>query len=77
MTKLDMLERVFFLVFVTAANALVVMNMGWALLATSWNSVLLGVAPFLGLATLASFLSFVLLEDYLRTRRYGTDGFQS
>jgi len=77
MTKLDMLERVFFLVFVTAANALVVMNMGWALLATSWNSVLLGVAPFLGLATLASFLSFVLLEDYLRTRRYGADGFQS
>jgi hypothetical protein len=35
----------------------------------------LGVAPILGFATLVSFLAFVLLEDHLRSRRYGADGF--
>lgn len=35
----------------------------------------LGIVPILGLATLGSLLAFVLLEDRLRSRRYGADGF--
>jgi len=36
----------------------------------------LGLVPVLGLATLGSLLAFVLLEDRLRNRRYGANGFQ-
>jgi len=75
MTWLDMLERGLFVVFVGATNALVAMNIGWAFLVASWNSVFLGILPFLSLATLTSFLGFVLLEDYLGSRRHGADGF--
>jgi hypothetical protein len=68
-------ERVLFVVFVAAANALVVVNLGWAFLGTLWNSSV-GIVPVVSLVTLASFLSFALLEDQLGTRRYGTDGLQ-
>jgi len=76
MAKLDVLEKVLFMLFVLATDALVAINVGWAFLAASWNSVFLGIVPFLSLATLTSFLAFVFLEDYLRNRRYGAEGFQ-
>ena len=71
MTRLDVLERVLFVVFVVVADALVAINIGWVFLMTSWNSIFLGIVPVLGIATLVSFLAFVLLEDHLRSRRYG------
>jgi hypothetical protein len=76
MTKLDTLERVLFIVFVVATDALVAINIGWVFLMMSWNSILLGISPILSFAALASFLTFVLLEDYLRNRRYGAEVFQ-
>jgi len=76
MAKLDKLEKVLFMLFVVTTNALVAVNMGWTFLVTSWNSVFLAIVPFLSLATLTSFLAFVFLEDYLRNRRYGAEGFQ-
>jgi uncharacterized RDD family membrane protein YckC len=75
MTRVDVLERALFVAFVVATNALVVISLGWVLLSTSWNSVFSGVVPFLSLATLVSFLAFAFLEDHLRGRRYGADGF--
>jgi hypothetical protein len=75
MTKVDILERVLFVTFVVATNALVAINLGWVFLTTSWISVFLGVVPLLGSLTLVSFLAFVFLEDYLGSRRYGSDGF--
>jgi hypothetical protein len=36
----------------------------------------LGIAPILGVAALASLLAFVLLEDYLGSRRYRAIGFE-
>lgn len=75
MTKLDKLQRALFVVFVVAANALVAINMGWAILVASWNSVL-NIVPILSLATLVSFLAFVLIEDHFGSRRYGADGFR-
>jgi len=75
MTGLDMLEKGLFVVFVVTTNALVAISIGWAFLVASWNSVFLGILPFLSLATLTSFLAFVLLEDYLGSRRYGAGGF--
>jgi len=36
----------------------------------------LGLVPVLGLATLASLLAFVLLEDHFRNRRYGAKLFR-
>ena len=74
MTKLDVLERVLFIVFVVATNALIAINIGWVLPVTFWDSVLLGIVPILSFATLVSFLAFVLLEDHLRIRRYRVDG---
>jgi len=76
MAKLDVLEKVLFMLFVVATNALVAINVGWAFLVTSWNSVFLAIVPFLSLATLTSFLAFVFLEDYLGNRRYRSEGFQ-
>jgi hypothetical protein len=76
MTKLDMVERVLFVVFVAAANALVAVNLGWAFFTTFWNSSS-GIVPIVSLVTLVSFLSFALLEDHLRTRRYGVDGLRT
>jgi len=77
MTKLDILERVLFAVFVVAANAFVAINLGWALLMASWNSIFANIVPAVSLVTLASFLTFALLEDHLRSRRYFGDGFQA
>jgi uncharacterized membrane protein len=76
MTKLDIMEGALFTLFVVATDSLVAINMGWALLMKPWNPVLLGVVHILGLATLAGFLAFVFLEDYLRSRRCGADAFQ-
>lgn len=73
MAKVDIAERALFVVFVAAANALVAVNLGWAFLRTLWNSSS-GIVPVVSLVTLASFLSFALLEDHLGTRRYGADG---
>jgi len=36
----------------------------------------LGLVPVLGLATLGSLLAFVLLEDHVKSRRYGAKPFQ-
>jgi len=74
MAKLDKLEKVLFTLFVVTTNALVAVNMGWTFLVTSWNSIFLRIVPVLSLATLTSFLAFVLLEDYLGSRRYVADG---
>jgi len=76
MTKLDILERVLFVQFVVAANAFVAINVGWAFLVTSWNSIFASTIPIVSLVTLVSFLAFALLEDHLGSRRYGADGFQ-
>ena len=73
-TKMCMLERSLFAVFVVATNALVVGNLGWAFFTTLWTS-FTSIIPFLSLLSLASFLAFALLEDHLRGRRYGADGF--
>jgi len=62
-TGADALEKVLFAVFVVAADGLVAINMGGVLFAGSWDSLLV-VLPILSLATLVSFLAFVLLEDY-------------
>jgi len=75
MTVLEMVERILFAVFVAATNALVAVNLGWAYLTTLWNSSL-GIVPIVSLVTLGSFLAFALLEDLLRTRKYGVDGLQ-
>jgi len=76
MTKLDILERALFAIFVVAADAFVVVNFGWAFLIASWNSTFARIVPIVSLMTLVSFLAFALLEDHLRIRRYGIDGFQ-
>jgi hypothetical protein len=76
-TKLDVLERMLFVVFVVATNAFVVINAGWAFLMMFWNSIFASIVPIISLVTLVSFLTFALLEDHLRSRRYGTDGFRS
>jgi hypothetical protein len=68
--RVETLERVLFITFVVAANAFVAINLGWALLTTSWNSIFADVIPVLGLVTLASYLAFALLEDHLGARRY-------
>jgi hypothetical protein len=74
--KLDVLERVLFLVFVAATNAFVAVNMGWVFLTASWSSILSGIVSFLSLATLGSFLAFAVLEDHLGSRRHEVDGYQ-
>ena len=76
MTKLNILERSLFVVFVTATNAMVVMNLGWVFLMTFWNSVLVSIVPIVSVVTLVSFLAFALLEDHLRSMRCRADGFQ-
>jgi len=75
MTKLDIIERTLFIVFVVSANAFVAMNFGWAILMTSWNSIFASIVPAISLVTLVSFLTFALLEDHMRSRRYYSDGF--
>ena len=72
--KLDMLERSLFMAFVVTTNTFVAINMGWVFFMASWTNVLSGLVPVLSLATLASFLAFALLEDYLRYRRHDADG---
>jgi len=74
MTKIDILERALFVVFVVATNAFVAINLGWAFLVTSWNSIFASIVPALSLVTLVSFLTFALLEDHLSSRRYGGTG---
>lgn len=76
MTKTVILERGLFAIFVVAANAFVVINFGWAFLMTSWNSTFASIVPIVSLMTLVSFLAFALLEDHLRIKRYGVEGFQ-
>ena len=76
MTKLSILERGLFAIFVVTANAFVVMNFGWVFLMASWNSTFASVVPIVSLMTLVSFLAFALLEDHLRIRRYGVQRFQ-
>jgi len=75
MTRVDLAERVLFTAFVVAADSLVAANIVWAFMLNSWNSLFLDIVPVLSLATLVSFLAFVLLEDYLRSGRHGLDGF--
>ena len=69
MAKQGSLEGALFMVFVVASDTLVAINAGWALLATPWSSILLGVVPILSFVTLLSYLAFVFLEDFLRSRR--------
>jgi len=76
MAKLDILERGLFAIFVVAANAFVVINIGWAFLMTSWDSTFGRIVPVVSLMTLVSFLAFALLEDHLRIRRYEVEEFQ-
>ena len=76
MTKLDILERGLFAIFVVAADAFVVINIGWAFLIASWNSTFASIVPIVSLMTLASFLAFAFLEDHLRIRKYGVEAFQ-
>jgi hypothetical protein len=75
MAKQDMLEGALFMVFVVATDVLVAVNIGWAFL-TPWNSILLAIVPILSLATVVSFLAFVFLEDYLRSRGWVANGFR-
>ena len=74
MTKLDMLERSLFMAFVVSTNTFVAINMGWVFFMASWTSILSGLVPVLSLATLATFLAFALLEDYLTARRFDANG---
>jgi len=76
MTKLNILERSLFVVFVTATNAMVVMNLGWVFLMKFWNSVLVSIVPIVSVVTLVSFLAFALLEDHLRSTRCRADRLQ-
>jgi len=48
----------------------------FAVLVVAADAFSLGLVPILGPATLCSLLAFVLLEDRLRNRRYGANGFQ-
>jgi hypothetical protein len=66
--KFGALETALFVTFVACTNAFVAINVGWAILTTSWATVLGRVVPAVSLAALASFLAFVLLEDYLGRR---------
>ena len=77
MTKLGILEMGLFVMFVAATDAFVVMNFGWAFLMKSWTSTFASIVPIVSLMMLVSFLAFALLEDRLRIRRYGAQGFQS
>ena len=69
MTGQNVLERTLFMLFVVTTNAFVGINMGWVLLASPWDSILLRAVPVLGFLALASFLAFVLLEDHIGRRR--------
>jgi len=51
----------------------VAINLGWALLLKFWNF-LGSTIPVVSVVTLASFLSFALLEDHLGSRRSEADG---
>jgi hypothetical protein len=48
-------------------DAFVAMNVGWSLFST-WSALFLPVLPILGISALVTFLSFVLLEDYFKSR---------
>ena len=77
LTKLGILERGLFAIFVVATDSFVVMNFGWALLVKSWNSTFASIVPTVSLIMLVSFLAYALLEDHLRIRRYGIEVFQT
>ena len=66
--KFGALETALFVAFVACTNVFVVTNLGWAILTTSWSSVLGEIVPAVSLAALASYLAFVLVEDYLGRR---------
>ncbi|HUK80957.1 MAG TPA: hypothetical protein VLU91_09925 [Nitrososphaerales archaeon] len=72
----DMLEGALFAVLVVASDVLAATDMGWALLPTPWNSIFLSVVPIFSFATLASYLGFGFLEDYLRSRGRMAAGFR-
>jgi len=76
MNKLDILEGTLFAAFVATTDVFVAINIGWAFFTTFWNS-LASIVPIVSIMTLVTFLAFALLEDHLRGRRYGADGFQS
>jgi hypothetical protein len=76
MTRPNTLERVLFVVFVIAADAFIVINIVWVFLVMPWNSIFASIVPIVSMVTLVSFLAFALLEDHLRSRKYGADGFQ-
>jgi hypothetical protein len=67
MRRPSYLERTLFIAFVMTVDALVALNVGWALF-SAWSFLFLPILPILGISALVSFLAFVLLEDHLRSR---------